>query len=256
MNGKADQALFDFLIDEYQQPFNGWDFSYLSGRMTSIRTAPAWDYTPTVIAAMKQAHTLLDMHTGGGEVLARLLSLQPVADVSATELYAPNVIAARQRLTSLGVTVYTAPDACLPFPDQTLDLVINRHGSYTPSEVLRVLKPEQVFITQQVGDQTNARLHELLGRKKQLEHSWNSDYAAQEMEEAGGHVIVRKEEFFITRFHDVGAIVYYLKAVPWEVPDFSIEKYWHQLVAIHHLLQQEGSVDIPFHSFLLMTQKP
>jgi hypothetical protein len=96
----------------------------------------------------------------------------------------------------------------------------------------------------------------LLGRKKRLEHPWNSDDAAQQMEDAGSHVIERKEEFSITRFHDVGAIVYYLKAVSWEVPDFSIEKYWHQLVEIHHLLQQEGSVDIPFHSFLLVAQKP
>jgi hypothetical protein len=256
MSEKANQALFNFLTEEYNHPFSGWDFSYLNGRMISIRATPAWDYTHTVIAAMKQAHMLLDMHTGGGEVLAQLLSLQPVAEVYATELYDTNVIAARQRLTPLGVTVYTAHDEDLPFPDHTLDLVINRHGSYNPSEVLRVLKPEQVFITQQVGDQTNSTLHELLGRKKQLEHPWNIDYAAREIEDAGGHVIERKEEFFITRFHDVGAVVYYLKAVPWEVPDFSIEKYWHQLVEIHHLLQQEGSVDIPFHSFLLVAQKP
>ncbi|GHO85866.1 class I SAM-dependent methyltransferase [Dictyobacter formicarum] len=256
MSEKADQTLFDFLTKEYNHPFSGWDFSYLDGRKTSIRTTPAWDYTHTVTAAMKQAHILLDMHTGGGEALAQLLSHQPVHEVYATELYAPNIIAARQRLTPLGVTVYTARDESLPFPDHTLDLVINRHGSYNPAEVLRVLKPEHTFITQQVGDQTNARLHELLGRKKQLEHPWNIAYAAREMEDAGGHVIERKEEFSITRFHDVGAIVYYLKAVPWEVPNFSIEKYWHQLVEIHHLLQQEGYVDIPFHSFLLVAKKP
>ena len=178
MSEKAEQALFDSPIAEYNYPFNGWDFSYLSKRRTRIGAALAWDYTNTVIAAMKQAHTLLDMHTGGGEVLTQLLSLQPVPDVYATELYAPNVIAARQRLTPLGVTVYTARDEDLPFPDHALDLVINRHGSYNPSEVLRVLKPEQMFITQQVGDQTNRTLHELLGREKLLEHAWNIDYAA------------------------------------------------------------------------------
>ncbi|GCE19918.1 class I SAM-dependent methyltransferase [Dictyobacter kobayashii] len=256
MGEKADQALFDSLTAEYNRPFHGWDFSYLSGRMISIKTTPTWDYTNAVIGAMNQAHTMLDMHTGGGEVLAQLLSLRPVPEVYATELYAPNVIAARQRLTPLAVTVYTARDECLPFPDNTLDLVINRHGSYNPAEVLRVLKPEQVFITQQVGDQTNRTLHELLGREKLLEHAWNMDYAAQEMEDAGWHIIERKEEFFTTRFHDVGAIVYYLKAVPWEVPDFSVERYWHQLVEIHHLLQKEGQVDIPFHSFFLIARKP
>lgn len=256
MDGKADQALFAFLTNEYNHPFSGWDFSYLNGRMTNIRTTPTWDYTHIVTTAMKQAHILLDMHTGGGEILAQLLSLQSVSKVYATELYAPNVIAAQQRLAQLGVTVYMARDECLPFPDQTLDLVINRHGSYNPSEVLRVLKPGHVFITQQVGEQTNSTLHELLGRKKHLEHSWNIDYAAREMEDTGCPVIEHKEAFSFTRFHDVGAIVYYLKAVPWEIPDFSIEKYWHQLVEIHHLIQQKGFVDVPFHSFLLIAKKP
>ncbi len=255
MREKADQALFDFLTDEYNHPFSGWDFSYLDGRMTSIKATPGWDYKLAVLTAMKQAHSMLDMHTGGGEVLAQLLTNQPVAEVYATELYAPNVIAAQKRLSPLGVTVYTPQDESLPFPDHSLDLVINRHGSYVPSEVVRVLKREHTFITQQVGDQTNSTLHELLGRKKQLEHPWNIDHAAQEMEDAGCSISERKEEISFTRFHDVGAIVYYLKAVSWEVPDFSVEKYWPRLIEIHHLIQQEEYVDIPFHSFLLVAKK-
>jgi hypothetical protein len=80
MSEKADQALFDLLTQEYNLPFSGWDFSYLNGRTTSIRTTPAWDYTLTVTAAMKQIRVLLDMHTGSGEVLVRLLSFQHVPD--------------------------------------------------------------------------------------------------------------------------------------------------------------------------------
>lgn len=251
-----EQALFDSLIAEYNHPFNGWDFSHLNGRRTTIRSTPTWDYTDSVVGAMKQAHSLLDMHTGGGEVLARLLSLQSVPEAYATELYPPNIAAARQRLAPLGVSVYTARDEQLPFPDDTLDLVTNRHGSYNPLEVLRVLKPGHTFITQQVGDQTNRRLHELLGCEKLLEHPWNVDYAAQALADAGWQIVERQEEFFPTRFHDVGAIVYYLKAVPWEVPDFSVEKYWPQLVAIRDLLQREGHVDISFHSFFLVARKP
>ncbi len=36
--------------------------------------------------------------------------------------------------------------------------------------------------------------------------------------------------------YDVGAIVYYLKAVPWEIPDFSVEKYFDKLQEIHKLI--------------------
>jgi hypothetical protein len=64
-------------------------------------------------------------------------------------------------------------------------------------------------------------------------------------------IFKQKEHFFITRFYDTGAIVYYLKAIPWEVPDFSIDKYFDKLVAIHHLIQREGYIDVPFHMFFI-----
>lgn len=256
MTERTDSTFFDFLLAEYHQPFTGWDFSHLNGRMTHIRTNPTWDYTETVIGAMKQAQMLLDMHTGGGEVLAQLLARQPVRHVYAVEAYAPNVAVAQQRLMSLGVTVCAVHDERLPFVDNMFDLVINRHGSYDPSEVLRVLQPGRVFITQQVGDQTNRLLHELLNREKVVERPWNLDQAVSEVEAAGGSVIEHKEEYSITRFHDVGAIVFYLKTIPWEVPDFSVEKYREGLLKIRDLLQQKGYLDVPFHSFFLLARKP
>jgi hypothetical protein len=224
--------------------------------MTHIRTNPTWDYTETVIEAMKEAQTLLDMHTGGGELLASLLARQPVRQAYAVEAYAPNVAVAQQRLMSSGVTVCAVDDDRLPFADTLFDLVINRHGSYDPAEVLRVLQAGRMFITQQVGDQTNLLLHELLNHEKVVERPWNLDQAVSALETAGGSVIEGKEEFSITRFHDVGAIVFYLKAVPWEIPDFSVEKYRQELLKIRDLLQHRGYLDVPFHSFFLLARKP
>jgi len=64
------------------------------------------------------------------------------------------------------------------------------------------------------------------------------------------------------KYHDrkrrqslTGAIVYYLKAIPWEAPGFSVEKYFDKLVAIHHLIQREGYVDVPFHMFFIIARK-
>ncbi len=91
---------------------------------------------------------MLDMRTGGGERLAEYLGIQPVAEVYATEGYVPNVGPARERLAPLGVTVYEVQDDRLPLPDASLDLIINRHGSYDASEAQRVLKPGKCFITQ------------------------------------------------------------------------------------------------------------
>ena len=89
---------------------------------------------------MKETQSMLDMRTGGGERLAQYLDIQLVPKVYATEGYAPNVSVARERLVPLGVTVYEVQDDQLPLPDASLDLIINRHGSYKASEVQRVLK--------------------------------------------------------------------------------------------------------------------
>jgi len=64
-------------------------------------------------------------------------------------------------------------------------------------------------------------------------------------------IIEQREEVFATRFYDVGAIVYYLEAVTWEIPDFSVDRYFDRLVEIDSLIQSDGYVDIPFHQFFI-----
>jgi len=264
MTGSDDKAIYDYLVAEYAHHFDYWDWSYLEGRRVDVSTGPKpWDYIETVQESLKQARSVLDMRTGSGQRFADMLKCQPVPEVYATEGYTPNLAMARQLLEPLGAAVYEVHDEHLPFADNILELIINRHGSYDPREVLRVLKPGHLFITQQVGDQTNLRIHELLGSEKNaffyegVEHkpAWNLDYAVHEMREVGWHIVEQKEHFFITRFYDSGALVYYLKAIPWEVPDFSVEKYFDKLVAIHHLIQREGYVDIPFHMFFIVARK-
>ena len=251
-------------LDEYHRPFSGWDFTYLAGRRTTIRPADTWDYTSTVVAAIRTARSMLDMDTGGGEFVASLPQRPP--RTCATEAYPPNLPVARARLAPLGVRVYGVSAAAqLPFADGAFDLVTNRHGSYEAGELRRVLAAGGVFITQQVGDQTNRTLHDLLddpgdagtwnaGTKRGP--GWNLAQATRELEEAGLQIIVGREEFPITRYADVGAIVYYLKAIPWEIPDFSVDRYFDKLVAIHAQIQARGPLDVLFHTFFIRARKP
>lgn len=258
-------TFFNTLIAEYHHPFNGWDFSYLNGRWVDLHQQYHWDYAQIVTSAMKGAQKMLDMRTGGGERLAQYLAIQPVAEVSATEGYAPNISAARQRLAPLGVTVYEVQDDRLPLPDASLDLIINRHGSYKASEVQRVLKPGKCFITQQVGDQTNHRLHELLGSTPPQQppvhpgpderSAWNLASAVGELEAGGWQIREQQEEVYPTRYYDVGAIVYYLKAVPWVVPGFTVERFFDQLVRIRDRIEHEGFLEVLFHQFLIVAQR-
>src|SRR5690606_29912029 len=47
-----------------------------------------------------------------------------------------------------------------------------------------------------------------------------------------GHLILK----------DVGALVYYLKAIPWLVPDFSVERYFDELLELQARLEREGEL--------------
>lgn len=247
--------LFEQLIAEaLNQGFSGWDFSFLTNRMVSQPVS--WDYRQRVLDRLKTATALLDMGTGGGEFLA---SLTPLPQTTyATEAYQPNVPIARKRLEPLGVQVIeVGSDDRLPFDDGQFDLVINRHESYSTTEVFRILRPGGVFLTQQVGGTNNQRLNELLQDSMTLsDPHWNLAYALQWLHQSGFQILEQYEEFPEARFTDIGAVVYYLKAIPWQIPDFTIEQYRDRLFAIHQHIQQTGALHVKEHRFYFEVRKP
>jgi uncharacterized protein YbaR (Trm112 family) len=105
---------FERLIGEaLQAPFSGWDFSWLEGRQVHIpdpRGDIDMDYEGRARACVAKASAVLDLGTGGGEVLSRLAPFPKVA--VATEAYPPNVTEASRRLTPLGVQVIWTDPAC------------------------------------------------------------------------------------------------------------------------------------------------
>ena len=135
-------------LEEENHAFSGWDFSHLNGR---VETDPLpWEYREEVLRGLEPSHRLLDMCTGGGEFLMMLG--HPCENTSVTEGYAPNLALCQRTLAPLGVEVLESDgEGALPFGDARFDRVINRHGSYLPSEIYRILKPGGRFITQQVG---------------------------------------------------------------------------------------------------------
>lgn len=252
LNGFSEE--FERLVREaWAQPFTGWDFSHIKDR--SHEAPPPWSYRRRVMARFPNVETLLDMDTGGGELLASMQPLPPLT--SATEGYAPNLPIARARLAPLGVQVvdHQNEDA-LPFPDESFDLVINRHGGYRVAEVARVLKPGGSFITQQVGGRNGIRLNEILQEQVYFKYAyWTLDYALKEFAGSGLEVIDQREAFPADDFYDVGAVVYYLKAVSWQVEDFSPEKYMDKLALIHQIIQQEGKFTMLEHRFYIEARK-
>ena len=135
---------------EEQRPFTGWDFSYLADRM--VQELPAWSYASRAAELMRQAGSVLELGTGGGERFLQLRGHWP-SRVTVTEEYPPNVALVRERLGSLGVRVVevrlTDIDP-LPFATDEFDVVLNRHSAFNSAEVARVLGPGGTFLTQQI----------------------------------------------------------------------------------------------------------
>jgi len=246
--------LFDYLIDEARQPFSGWDFSYITetGRMQA-EPLP-WNYTSVLLPYLRRAQTLLDLGTGGGEFLSLIHPLPK--HTCATEAFLPNVALAKKRLEPLGVHVFHVEDEMdLPFRENKFELVINRHESYEPLELQRILAPSGHFITQQVGEQNDIEINHLLGNDPPEEKTpWNAAYAAKELQEHGFKILDQKEAFPMTRFYDVGAIVYYLKAIPWVVEGFSVDKYIDRLIDVHTQIQENGYVEVREQRFLIVAK--
>jgi SAM-dependent methyltransferase len=250
---QGDRRFLERLRAEEAVPFKGWDFSHLQGRM--IEEPLPWDYARIVLDALPAAEALLDMGTGGGEFLSDLRPLPP--DTRATEGYAPNIRLARQRLEPLGVRVYEVEDDTrLPFGDAEFDLVINRHESYEPAEVLRILRPGGRFVTQQVGGHNSTDLNALLGSPEAEESNWDLAHVRRALEDTGFEVREAREAFPLTRFADVGAIVYLLKAIPWQVADFSVDRYSDRLKELQQRARTEGYIAVRNHRFLLDATKP
>ncbi|TXR61118.1 SAM-dependent methyltransferase [Bacillus sp. AY18-3] len=243
--------LFLTLLESANTNFSGWDFSFISetGRMKSEPLS--WSYGSTAFQLMQHAESMVDMGTGGGEFLSML---QPFpSTIFATEGYAPNVPIARKKLEPLGVTVIeVTDDTALPFQDGQFNLIINQHESYAASEVKRILSPNGIFFTQQVGGLDCAELNEQFNTPLNSEFaSWSLEAACCELKENGFTILEEKEEFPFQRFYDIGAIVYYLKTIPWQIPDFTVEGYNEELYRIHEIILQKGYFDVKQHRFMI-----
>jgi SAM-dependent methyltransferase len=250
-----DKEEFERLMNEaWQHEFAGWDFNFISGRF--VENPPSWDYRAIVMERIKSAHALLDLDTGGGEFLSSLQPLPP--GTCATEGYPPNVPIAAARLDPFGVKVFNTHAAVrLPFEESAFDIVINRHGGILAPEIARVLKTGGRFITQQVGDRNCILLNEALQNIPDFTFSeWSLERAAKQLETGGLRILERKEEFPTAEFKDIGAVVYYLKAISWQVSDFSIDKYYDRLAEIQQTIQEKGAFVVSEHRFLIEAEKP
>lgn len=240
---------------EEAAPFAGFDFSYLDGRLRD--EAPPWSYLDRVRVLMLETQSVLDIGTGGGEKLALCQEAFPPLTI-ATEGYMPNAAIAHARLAPLGAQVVAsrdALDAALPFADSTFDLIVNRHSAFNVADIERVLRPGGIFITQQVDGRNLADLAAHFGQTNPWPF-FNLAFMLERVAQTG--LVVEAAEAWTGKstFTDVGALVYYLKAVPWIIEGFSVERYLPELKQLHQQLAQGEALSFSRRLFMLQLRKP
>lgn len=257
-------SLTDLLDEAKSHPVTGWNFGWLGQRLS---TRPLeWSFEAIVSEHSRHAPNLLDMSTGGGEWLAAL-GHRPRQTV-ATEGWQPNVLVADARLRPLGVSVVWSEDAPdnvdqrandlrgrLPFRDGSFALITNRHASFRAAEVSRVLSEGGAFLTQQVGSDYRD-VYDALGLPgPEPVPLWDSSLAVEQISAAGLRIVEAREGMVVTEFADVGAFAWYLKAVPWTVPTFTIEANRAALERLHERLRHDGPLLVHQSAFYLEATK-
>jgi SAM-dependent methyltransferase len=249
------------LIDQaVAASFQGWDFDWLRDRATS--TPLPWSYDELARTELQHATRLLDLDTGGGEALAAFAPL-PEATI-ATEGYEPNLPIARARLAPLGVDVrrHDGTDS-LPVEDDAVDLILNRHGRLVATEVARVLRPGGILLTQQVGSQNDIGINEALGAPPVTAPTGTTDATDATSTEAvvrslvaqGFDIVEVAEHWPDFAFADIGALVYHLKAIPWQIPDFDVTTYEPALRKLDEQIRATGPFVVRNHRYLIRARR-
>lgn len=243
-----------WLEEESQAHIHGWDFSHIQGRFEEEHDLP-WSYRALVREYLRDDQSLLDYDTGGGEFL---LSLgHPPDKTAATEGYPPNVRLCRKILSPRKITFRECADpSAVPFPDGSFDLILNRHGSFDPAELFRLLRPGGVFLTEQVGEDNDRDLVEqvLPGTPKPFPHK-NLREQRRAFEDAGFRILRGEEAFRPILFYDVGAFVWFARIIPWEFPGFSVDRCFGRLLAMQEEMEKSGSLQGTIHRYLIIAQK-
>jgi SAM-dependent methyltransferase len=251
--------MFEELLAEGEAvPVEGWDFSWFAGRATEER--PSWGYSRMLKERMGGASAALDVQTGGGEVFAEALAqaARPPEVLAATESWPPNAELARRNLRPFGASVIeVADDADLPFSAYSFDLVVSRHPTVVRwQEIARVLRPGGTYLSQQVAAGSVRELTDFMMGPQPVSQAQHPGVTAAAAEAAGLDVVDLRHQALRMEFHDIGAVVHFLRKVIWIVPGFTVDHYRNRLGRLHEQIQATGPFVAHAQRLLIDARRP
>ena len=247
---------FDDLVDKAERAsIEVWNFGWLEGR--AVEERPTWRYFDRVAERAAEVSTLLEVQAGVGSMIGTLPSLPRLS--VATEGFPPSVAMATPRLRSRDVylVVTSQTRQGLPFAEGTFELVISRHPiEVWWREIARVLRPGGSYFAQHVGPHSLRSLSEFL--MGPLPDASTRDAQVERRAAEGAGLLVQSmcREHPRTAFYDIGAVVYFLRLVPWIVPSFTVAKYRDSLRQLHETIERHGAFETTASRTLIEATKP
>ncbi|MEU7550740.1 hypothetical protein AB0B01_00010 [Streptomyces sp. NPDC044571] len=121
----------------------------------------------------------------------------------------------------------------------------------------RVLQPGGTYLSQQVGPASVFELVEyFLGpQPEQVRRARHPDDAVAGAGKARLEVVDLRAERPRTEFHDIGAVIYFLRKVIWMVPGFTVGQYRDRLRELHERIEREGPFVAHTARFLIEARK-
>ncbi|MEE8041425.1 MAG: methyltransferase domain-containing protein [Pseudomonadales bacterium] len=225
--------------EDTARKLEGWRLEF---EPEPLLPGPPWDYEDLARSLVSEAHSVLDLGTGGGEVFSGVISTSRCHAIATEEWYVNAPVAAR-RLQSRAPVV-RASSLALPFSEGAFDVVLSRHEEISPTEVVRVLAEGGEFLTQQVIPDIWHELRDVFADMTRFPDHY-VEYQ-REFTEAGAVVRDAREFRRPVRFRELGHLVYHLVAAPWTIPGFSVES--------HHELLGELAQRVRINQGLVLTE--
>lgn len=123
-------------------------------------------------------------------------------------------------------------------------------------EIHRVLQPGGMYFAQHVGPHSLRTLTEFLMGAVPEFSARDVEIERRAAESAG--LVVERMTLERTRvaFFDVGAVVYFLRLVPWIVPGFTVPKYRERFRELHETIDRDGTFETTSSRTLVEAHRP
>lgn len=225
-------------------------------RPTALGTSVPWDFEARAQVLGVHASCVLDLTTGTGEILRRIL------DGIDTDT-PPMAVAADRRARHLTdasahlgdrVTFLRASPQDIPFADGVFDLILLRHRPFDPWQIAAAIPPGGALLAEQIHV---SNWHELRRHfPRAVAPPDDLERMKKQFRRAGFELIDVRIHHRPLVFNDLAHLVRALTAAPWVVPDFDVEADIDALLALDEDLHDERGIVMSRSRYILEVHRP